>query len=619
MKHLLFSTIFMVCTLSLLGQDEAIETFDLTGTLNFSYDYEFAEDADGNIWLLHSYVGAGVLTKLLVYENEAWREQEFPQCETCIRDIQVGPDQKIYIAASDMGVYSWNGSSWDAETALEAIRIKFDADGKLVIVNFDGVFTVDGTVVTAGNNANVPSFFVVNDLDFDHNGNLWMVISGKLFKYNDADGWVQKVETLSPYSVEVDSENKVWVNENHGGISYFENDVYKYNQITGVFPSGNRSTSFTIDKDDIIYLGVQGDDPGVIKYDNGSKKLYKSSNLIGSTDRITAIYITENKEIWTAAEYTNMIGRVYQQAVNDDMDGDGFTVDVDCDDNNADINPDAEEIANNDIDENCDGELLIIDMDGDGFNSDVDCDDNNASINPGAEEILNNDIDENCDGELGIVDMDGDGFNSDVDCDDNDAAVNPDAEEIANNDVDENCDGELLIIDMDGDGFNSDVDCDDNNAAVNPEAEEVANNDVDENCDGEVLIIDMDGDGFNSDVDCDDNNAAVNPEAEDIPNNGIDENCDGEDLVSSVDDLTFVKHISISPNPVSSIAVLNMEGLAKDATVHVLSLDGKLILELPIVQGTSQVEINMETVESGIYILRLISAKESGAIKVVKE
>jgi len=133
--------------------------------------------------------------------------------------------------------------------------------------------------------------------------------------------------------------------------------------------------------------------------------------------------------------------------------------------------------------------ILYPDMDGDGFFSVEDCNDDDISINPMAEEIPNNDVDEDCDGVALIIDNDMDGFNSDEDCDDENAEINPDAEEIINNDVDENCDDLVVIIDNDDDGFNSDDDCDDENSEIYPGAIDIPGNGIDEDCDGVDAIL----------------------------------------------------------------------------------------------------------------------------------
>ena len=81
----------------------------------------------------------------------------------------------------------------------------------------------------------------------------------------------------------------------------------------------------------------------------------------------------------------------------------------------------------------------------------TDCDDTNAAVNPGADEVCDDQIDNDCDGYTDCddfdctVDADGDGYNAvpcGDDCDDTNAAVNPGATEVENG-IDDNCDGQI--------------------------------------------------------------------------------------------------------------------------------------------------------------------------------
>lgn len=80
------------------------------------------------------------------------------------------------------------------------------------------------------------------------------------------------------------------------------------------------------------------------------------------------------------------------------------------------------------------------DADGDGFSVNNDCNDNNALVNPGRSEILYNGVDDDCNPLTpDTVDADADGFNSNVDCNDNNALVNPNATEVKLNLNDDDC------------------------------------------------------------------------------------------------------------------------------------------------------------------------------------
>jgi PKD-like domain/Secretion system C-terminal sorting domain/Putative metal-binding motif len=266
----------------------------------------------------------------------------------------------------------------------------------------------------------------------------------------------------------------------------------------------------------------------------------------------------------------------------------------------------------------------------------LDCDDNNAAINPGAAEVCNS-IDDDCDGSTdeGLVfadyyaDLDLDTYGGALlgnfcaapvgsvtvggDCDDNNAAVNPGATEVCNS-IDDDCDGSTdegvlntYYADADNDTYGAgaailactqpvgtstnNTDCDDNNAAVNPGATEVCNS-IDDDCDGstdEGLVFadyyaDLDLDTYGGALlgnfcaapvgsvavggDCNDNNAAINPGATEVCNT-IDDDCDG----TADDGLTFVTYYADADNDTygnaaSSVSTCNGApvGYVADAT-----------------------------------------------------
>ena len=253
--------------------------------------------------------------------------------------------------------------------------------------------------------------------------------------------------------------------------------------------------------------------------------------------------------------------------------------------------------------------VTLVDNDGDGYQNDVDCDDENSGVFPEAIEICD-EIDNDCDGLIDDqdddvqaqeywTDLDGDGFGGDNavkrceatenlvwqdgDCDDQDPNQNPNAAEICN-EADDNCNGEIdenatdapaFYTDADGDGYGSSNhityectqpegyvgqagDCEDDDAAIHPEAIEICD-DLDNDCDDLVddedpdlslenpipYHADGDGDGFGDPdsfvygcqppegyvedgSDCDDGDGYVHPDITQDRCNGKDDDCDGQ-------------------------------------------------------------------------------------------
>ena len=224
-----------------------------------------------------------------------------------------------------------------------------------------------------------------------------------------------------------------------------------------------------------------------------------------------------------------------------DQDGDGFVPDEyvgietlgvigtgllsagDCEDTNAERNPDMEEIVADGIDSDCDGkEMCLRDQDADGYSDgeiiatvdftcegygltllEGDCDIANPDIHPGQDEACDG-VDTNCDGELWSdeLDQDGDGY---VSCTIEGEWLG-DIEPVGGDDCDDADPNyhfeQMFYSDTDGDGYGIENgfetlrcapnfhytalvagDCDPNDDTIHPNASET-NDGVDNNCDG---------------------------------------------------------------------------------------------------------------------------------------
>jgi len=300
--------------------------------------------------------------------------------------------------------------------------------------------------------------------------------------------------------------------------------------------------------------------------------------------------------------------------------------------------------CNDEIDEGLDIFTYYIDADNDGYGDAaiskdtcqttpitgyvanlLDCDDNDAMINPDAIELCDG-IDNNC---SGMIDDNLDVFTYYLDADSDgygDAAVSKDT-----------CQATPIA------GYVANMlDCNDDDPTINPDATEICDG-IDNNCSGTVddnlevftYYLDADNDGYGDpmmgkdtcqntpitgyvtdDSDCDDTNPQINPNAIDVVNNGIDEDCDGVDFTSAVHELTATD-IKIFPNPVTTLLQIQTE-VFKKCKWTAFDITGRVIVTGNLQFAAGKANLNFTELEKGIYILVLEGEEGRFVSRLVK-
>ena len=195
-------------------------------------------------------------------------------------------------------------------------------------------------------------------------------------------------------------------------ITYFSFAITAFSAAPEVRPSADIRNSGEI-IGDVNFCGPQGTNGSVVDLVGES-----FSAVLGASGIFKLRYVPEGAytlriSIPDQPEDTQPVTVIKGQVTDvgtvsrcPDNDNDTYTLDVDCNDNNASINPGATEVCDG-VDNDCDGVVDgagcdCTDADNDGFfaqdgcGTAVDCDDNNNTINATATEICDG-VDNNCD------------------------------------------------------------------------------------------------------------------------------------------------------------------------------------------------------------------------------
>lgn len=358
MKKIIYSLVF-ACLMQFAHAQQLVLHKDFPGiTWPFLFDME--QDSQGNLYVCSQ---QGIL---YVKMNGVWQATDLdPNSNAYARGIAIDEANGVVWVSTENGLYSITNGTIEHFTAANSglpaddLRDVRYHDGKLWISLFgNGLAVKEGDTFTHYNTANsalesdyiydlavTPDGTVIaaadEDVHFFKNGTWTHYDFNDLFGY---DTWAQDIY--------VDHNEDVWFAAKEGVIK-FNHATQQFENLKSVYGYKNYSAIIHT-PDNKVWLGEIFE--GLHYFDPIGNHYFFEGNLDGQPSQVfDFMYYNDTvRVIGNIGATVTGLTLIYP-----DADSDGFTAETDCNDSLATVNPNGVEVANNGIDEDCDGIDLI--------------------------------------------------------------------------------------------------------------------------------------------------------------------------------------------------------------------------------------------------------------------